>query len=111
MDSNMDSDIQSLDLALLSEFFHTPQQFGTSSNFALKERQPETYQKFFSEVKKTCQSSVVSIIRSKKFHETVKLCYKQIFKVIILNSMCSCLFQIHQGLLYFDLLSKCQNVS
>ena len=107
MDSHMDSDIQSLDSALFSEFFYPPQQ----STFAIKERQPETYQKFFSEVKKTCQSSVVSIIRSKKFHETVKLCYKQIFKVIILNSMCSCLFQIHQGWLYFDHLSKCQNVN
>ena len=77
----MDRTVQPLDQALFSEFFHRPVQNGSQFEFGIKNRQPDTYEDFFREVKKHCKSSVISITRSKKFNEAVKVCYQQIFKV------------------------------
>ena len=79
--SQMDCELQSLDQALFSEFFHRPENHGEFLSFALKNRQPETYADFYLEVQKFCKSSVIPITRSKKFGEAVRLCYKQEFKV------------------------------
>ena len=70
-----------LDQALFSEFFHRPVQNGSQFEFGIKNRQPDTYEDFFREVKKHCKSSVISITRSKKFNQAVEICYKQIFNV------------------------------
>ena len=79
--SQMDCELQSLDQALFSEFFHRPENHGTFLSFGLKDRQPETYADFYLEVQKFCKSSVIPIARSKKFGEAVRLCYKKQFKV------------------------------
>ena len=73
----------SIDQALFSEFFHHPEQSGSNLRFGIKDRQPETYEDLFCELKKHCKSSVITDFnkRSKKFNLSVEICYKQIFNV------------------------------
>ena len=81
MSSEIECDLQPLDQALFSEFFHRPEQNGTLLTFGVKDRQPETYADFYVEVQKFCKSSAIPIKWSKNFDEAVRLCYKNIFKV------------------------------